>query len=422
MPADPAADVGGGRWSDGMRKPLIDDSRTEDRLDFLLARAEVAQLQLDRVSAERMLAIAEIHDEVRRHPENYVVLRREPTATDIAFALEAATADIAVRLSLSEAAVSALAGQVEVARTRAPRVWSLFRDGEFSAENVRALVSTLESMPVDADADATLEQRALELGELVAARFRDRMRTLRERLHPEPLQQRHDRARATRRVCVEQQHDGMAWFGVQLSAADAELAWRRVDGIAEHLAGAEGETRTFDQLRSDAAADILTGRNDPATEPRVTVGVLVPVLTLLGESEQPGSIEGRVPIDPETALRLTTSAPSLFRVLTDPVTGAVLDVDRRSYRPPADLARLLRLRDVTCRFPGCGCSAARSDLDHTHDWAKGGTTKATNLAHLSRRHHRLKHRTKWRVEQKSGGRITWTSPTGYVRDADPPPF
>lgn len=405
-----------------MRKPLIDDSRTEDRLDFLLARAEVAQSQLDRVSAERMLAISEVHDEVRRHPENYVVLRREPTATDIAFALEAATADIAVRLSLSEAAVAALAAQVDVARRRAPRVWSLFRDGEFAADNLRALVQTLESMPDDAAADAELERRAIELGELVAARFRDRMRTLRERLHPQPLQERHDRARETRRVCVEPQHDGMAWFGVALSAADAEIAWQRVDGIAEQLARVDGESRTFDQLRSDAAADILTGRIDPATEPRVTVGVLVPVMTLLGDSSQPGSLEGRVPIDPETARRLTASAPSIYRVLTDPVTGTVLDVDRRSYRPPADLARLLRIRDVTCRFPGCGCSAARSDLDHTHDWARGGTTSAANLAHLSRRHHRLKHRTRWQVDHAPGGRLVWTSPTGYRREADPPPF
>jgi hypothetical protein len=405
-----------------MRKPLIDDSRADDALDFAIARAEVAQWQLDRVQAERMAAIADVHDLARRHPEVFVVLRGEARPSDIAFAMEAATADLAVRLSLSEAVVVSLAGQAQTVRARAPRVWSQFREGEFSAENVRSLAQTLESMPVDVDADAQLETKALELAELVPARFRDRLRTLRERLHPEPLTQRHERARRDRRVCVEHERDAMAWFSVRLSAADAEIAWRRLDTIAEHLAGIEGETRTYDQLRSDAAADILTGRIDPETAPRVTVGVLVPVLTLLGESEQPASIEGRTPIDLDSARRLVAQAPSLFRVLTDPISGAVIDVDRRSYRPPADLARLLRLRDVTCRFAGCGCAAARCDLDHTHDWALGGATRADNLAHLSPRHHRLKHRTRWRVEQKPGGRITWTSPTGFVRDADPPPF
>jgi hypothetical protein len=181
-------------------------------------------------------------------------------------------------------------------------------------------------------------------------------------------------------------------------------------------------SRTLDQLRADAVADILTGRNDPATEPRVTVGVLVPVLTLLGEDDAPATLDGRIPIDPETARRLAAGAPSFHRILTHPISSAVIDVDRTSYRPPADLARLLALRDVTCRYPGCGRPARGCDIDHTIDWAKGGTTSVRNLAHLSTRHHRFKHRTRWKVEQTREGIIRWTSPTGFVKDADPPPF
>ncbi|KAA9394937.1 HNH endonuclease, partial [Kocuria coralli] len=51
------------------------------------------------------------------------------------------------------------------------------------------------------------------------------------------------------------------------------------------------------------------------------------------------------------------------------------------------------IRDETCRFPGCRRQATGCDVDHTIPWATGGTTAITNLAHLCRRHHRIKHET-----------------------------
>jgi len=34
------------------------------------------------------------------------------------------------------------------------------------------------------------------------------------------------------------------------------------------------------------------------------------------------------------------------------------------YRPSTKLARLVRARDGQCRYPGCGVTAVRCDLDH----------------------------------------------------------
>jgi hypothetical protein len=405
-----------------MTERAIDDTRADDRLDLALARAEVSAGQMNRVAAERMAAIVAVIREARRNPETYVVARGEPTTRDIAFAVEAAVADIAVRLSLSEATVGALVRRGEVVLARALGVWNLFRDGEISPENVACVADVLESLPSDAASDARVADRAVELANLVPTRFRERLRVFRDRVHPEPQVERHERARAERRVWRDHGDDGMSWLGVHLPAPDAEAAWQRIDGIARQLATCADESRTLDQIRADAMADILTGKNDPATEPRVTVGVLVPVLTLLGVDDAPATLEGRIPIDPETARRLAVKAPSFHRILTHPISSAVLDVDRTSYRPPADMARLLALRDVTCRHPGCGRPAKRCDIDHTIDWAQGGTTSVRNLAHLSRRHHTLKHRTRWTVEQRPDGVIRWTSPTGFVADADPPPF
>ena len=77
--------------------------------------------------------------------------------------------------------------------------------------------------------------------------------------------------------------------------------------------------------------------------------------------------------------------------------GAYLSYGRTTYRVPADLAGYLRVRDGGCRFPGCGRRAVASDIDHTVDWARDGHTEHDNLAHLCRKHHRLKHRTGWRM-------------------------
>ncbi|WP_181158335.1 HNH endonuclease signature motif containing protein, partial [Microbacterium sp. MYb64] len=183
------------------------------------------------------------------------------------------------------------------------------------------------------------------------------------------------------------------------------------------------------------------------------VEVTVPVLTLLTpdnagargqksptrsgapfsvRTEQPAELAGGQPIDTHTARTLAGGATAWERVLTHPVTGAILAVDH--YRPNADLRRLLHARDSRCRFPTCGLPPAAQDLDHTIDAAYGGSTEEGNLGGLCRRHHVLKHQTAWKVKQRGAGVLEWTSPTGAtyidkppspvtftVEDPDPPP-
>ncbi|WP_206780507.1 HNH endonuclease signature motif containing protein, partial [Microbacterium sp. AISO3] len=83
--------------------------------------------------------------------------------------------------------------------------------------------------------------------------------------------------------------------------------------------------------------------------------------------------------------------------------------------------RLLRARDRHCRFPGCRQPAIRCELDHTVAASAGGPTHVCNLANLCKRHHDVKHHTRWRVQQLPGGRLVWTSPTGRIYREDAPP-
>src|SRR5690606_13287645 len=129
-------------------------------------------------------------------------------------------------------------------------------------------------------------------------------------------------------------------------------------------------------------------------------------------------VDGICPIDPHTAARLAGSASGWDRVLTHPISGQLLAVDR--YRPSEVLRRRLRNRDLRCRFPGCGMPARLCDIDHHHDAALGGATAVDNLGDLCRRHHTLKHTTPWHIRVGYDGHYEWTSPSGRVHTDRPP--
>ena len=258
---------------------------------------------------------------------------------------------------------------------------------------------------------------------------KDRVRRLIDRLDPEEMTARHEKEHAERDVTLQPAANGMAWLNLYLDAPTAVAIHDRLTRGSVGLHGEEGETRCIGQLRADLAADLLLAALPEASDWDVLdrarrtwnaldivpqVHVTVPVLTLLGRSEEPGNLRGYGPIDPETARRLTARAPSLYRVLVDPGTDTVTQVGREHYEVPPALRRFLQLRDEQCRFPGCRRSADLCDIDHTIPWFWSGETNAENLAHLCRVHHRLKDRG-WTAELHDDGVMVWTSPYGRRR-------
>jgi hypothetical protein len=88
------------------------------------------------------------------------------------------------------------------------------------------------------------------------------------------------------------------------------------------------------------------------------------------------------------------------------------------YVPSAALARFVRCRDLTCRFPGCDEPADRCDLDHTMPYPVGPTC-ASNIKCLCRKHHLLKTFCGWLDRQLPDGTIVWTSPGGQIYTTHP---
>ncbi|WP_349897084.1 HNH endonuclease signature motif containing protein [Parafrigoribacterium soli] len=304
--------------------------------------------------------------------------------------------------------------------------------GEISYRHAEAIVDSVAGL--DADATAALEAAALPYARnLTVAKFERKLRTLRERTNPETIVERRERATTDREVTFTPGRDGMAWLSAYLPAPDALAAFHRLTELAGCLRAIDKTssdsvpTRALAQARADALRDLLVD-GEPALEGprgiRPTVYVTVPAMTLLGRSDEPANLDGYGPIDAETARELAARAPSFIRLLTHPETGTVLSVGKDSYRVPSDLKNWLRLRDSTCRFPGCSRTAYQCDIDHTDDWAYGGETRHDNLAHLCRSHHRLKHNSGWRVQHNHSvneppGTLTWISPSGHEYTTEP---
>ena len=362
----------------------------------------------------------------------------------------AVTAELATALHVPERTMQRQLDDAAALSTRLPATLAALRDGSITMQHARVVVEQTSDLGGDDDrhACAKLDELLAEFSRSnTAAAVRRKALDLREAVMTETIAERQRKARAKRRVEFEAAADGMAWLHAFLPADDAALIFDRLDRAAwaeregraptdpagDNATGVEtrgamhsdvarilDEQRTAHQVRADAARDLLlygtldseSERADAVARVRPSVHVTVPVLTLIGESDAPGLLDGYGPIDADTARRLAARAPSFTRILTNPVSGTVLDVDRRSYRPPADLERWLQVRDGTCRFPGCNRAARRSDIDHTLGWNDGGRTAFDNLAHLCAAHHHLKHETSWSVRQIGAGTLDWTTPAG----------
>ncbi|MFG6504326.1 DUF222 domain-containing protein [Microbacterium sp. P05] len=333
-----------------------------------------------------------------------------------------------------------------------PATVTALAKGRISRGHMTALVDAGAGID-DPEARAAFEAAALEVAERESVgRFRAAVRGMGERLNPRSMTERHLLAREQRAVSVLDLADGMSRlsavmpsvhaYGIQdrlTQQAKIVKNHAKADGDALRAAVAAGDAvdlsavdeRTLGQIRVDVLTDLLLAAS-PALDPtrsgdgdgelgaiRALVQVTVPVLTLAGVEDELVELDGRCPVDADAARELAGDATGWDRVLTHPITGAVLAVDR--YTPNADLKRYRSATDRRCRCPGCRMPAHRCDLDHNVDAALGGATEACNLSYFCRRHHSLKHMPGWGVEQLPGGRIEWTTPTGRVYVDEPPP-
>ena len=242
---------------------------------------------------------------------------------------------------------------------------------------------------------------------------------------PDGAEQRHRQARRDRRVVITAEADGMASLWALLTATQAAGAFTWLTRLARGLGS--DDPRSMDTRRADILAALLSGRLvtnpdtdaarrrrsatggspdrtdgdgdsadarrgrwptsrpvagrpiQPVTPGKPLIQIVIPYSTLIGADDQPAELVGHGPI-PASLAREAAADGVWRRLVTDPLSGTLLDHGRTTYHPPAGLADHVSARDVHCRFPGCRRRAADAELDHVTAWSDGGTTSEPNLA------------------------------------------
>lgn len=424
--------------------------------DVLANRAALAELQ----AREAELLASAVDIVAAREAE---VRSRGRFGSDLP--LREVSAELAAALRLSDRTVQGRIGEAHRLVTEFPATFEAWRQARISDRHATVIADAGATF-TEPDAREQYELLVLPIAETEsAARLRVAAHALAAQIDPACARERQRLAEDDRCVGLFDLGDGMSRVFADLPAvrahgifdrltqmaaaaqdatratgnasgdgSDLDLLFGGGDGHADGDDGGEpDDPRTLNQLRADIFSDmLLTGTptahgiaSDAGDSTNLGLGsirgvvqVTIPVLTLAGVGDEPATLAGSGPIDAQTARALAGAAPGWDRVFTDPSTGAPVAVDR--YRPSSELRRYLRVRDEHCRFPGCRQACRRCDVDHTIDAVVGGATSAENLAHFCRRHHILKHNSAWTVQQKPGGILEWTSPTGR-RHSDRPP-
>lgn len=78
------------------------------------------------------------------------------------------------------------------------------------------------------------------------------------------------------------------------------------------------------------------------------------------------------------------------------------------------------LRDLGCRYPGCGRKPEWCEGHHLHHWEDGGPTSLDNLVLLCSRHHHRCHLKGWHIKLLPTGVVEVTAPDGRTWSGDPP--
>jgi hypothetical protein len=254
-----------------------------------------------------------------------------------------------------------------------------------------------------------------------------------ESLDPDETDRQHEHARQDRRVSFRPRGQGMSSMWAMLPTEDAEALRRRLENEISH--DQADDPRTTDQRLADAltglahagtSADTSTGSADTPADGTNGPDRPAPLhITVIGAAALglPARVEfvrgAYAAFDWLCHQVLAQENETIRFTLVDPVPGAEDDPDAAlRYTPSEALRRRVRMRDRTCRFPGCTVPAENCELDHVipfnhADPAAGGPTAEWNLADLCKGHHLEKTFGLWTYRPGPDGELIITTDTGH---------
>jgi hypothetical protein len=232
---------------------------------------------------------------------------------------------------------------------------------------------------------------------------------------------RHERARAREAADIHRRRYLSLWWDPEApvlylegrlgadqgAAVQAALERRAHDVVLEEVP----ETPPQDARMADALVELVTGgASDQAPPATLVVHAGAEVLT--GEEPDRGpwlsETEGGTRLPTEAVRRLACDSRIEWVLESG---GRAVGIGRRGRAVPGLFLRLLRHRDLGCRFPGCE-RRRWVQAHHLVHWADGGATNLDNLVLLCHAHHRLIHEGGWRTSGHPARDLRFHDPTG----------
>lgn len=370
---------------------------------------------------------------------------------------DSAAAEVAAAMNITARKAS---GQMRIAialRDHLPLVAALFGRGELSARVIGAITwrtQFIEEDAVWALIDRAIAARARRWGPLAEDKLTAAVDALVLEFDPAALMVSKTIARSRDFVVGDLEDEaGTTSVWGRLLAADAAVLKNKIAAMVTTVC--EHDPRSAHERRADALGAWAHGNDhlpcacdspncearaaQPAPKSAVVVNVYTDQDTLDGLQNTelaPAPASGPPapePAAPSSPVSAGTALLAGTEVMPTPLLAQLLRHGAKlrplcppqaepepGYRPSAGLARFVRGRDLTCRFPGCTTPAQNCDIDHVIPYPLGAT-HASNLLCLCRKHHLLKTfwAGDWQLVLLPEGAAVWTSPTGHTYTTHP---
>lgn len=267
-----------------------------------------------------------------------------------------------------------------------------------------------------------------------------------DRLDPIGMRKRREKAAAQRCVFVVPERDGNSLLIARMSTLHANACLTAITHHANTLretnpqiadmTGGEARTQALTDLllkaghhtgmhRETNAADTHTATTRIGQALSASIDVVITLDALLGLRAAagddlalirgPGGLDDWIPAAEIRDLITDGADITLRRLVTEPLTGHLLDASPTRYAPSERLRAFITARDQRCRWPGCTARAQHCDLDHATPYDQGGPTVRANLGALCRGHHRIKtHAGHHITHSLDDGSCTITTSTGLT--------
>ncbi len=386
----------------------------------LLDRVCASSRAENQAAAAQLVAIAELFGyRLSRCAEN------EDWAIDTC---EAVTAELAAALRISQALAGSRLRYARAMRERLPKLGAVFEAGDIDFRLFQTIVyrtDLITDPAVLAAVDAALAAVVPRWASMTQGRLAGQVDKIVATADADALRRRRERY-ADREFSTWDGGDGLTEVFGRLATTDAHAVDTRLDALASTVCSEDPRTHT--QRRADALGALAAGAdrlgcrcerrdcptgNRPGAGP-VVIHVIAEQATLDGHSSTPASeisADGLIPAELVTELAASAKLMPLIHPADAP--------PEPRYTPSTALARFVRCRDLTCRWPGCDHPAMDCDVDHTIPYTQGGPTHASNLKCYCRTHHLVKTFCGWRDQQLPDGTVILASPAGRTYATTP---